>query len=190
MRRILGAARTILKRDGLEALTTVRIAAEAEIPVGSFYQYFANKEAVLVAIYREYLQEMLEMARNADAAARIHGDWRGYVEAFIRYSRTSERRDTVIFELFNAIRTYPELEELDIAHVRQVVLFIAERLHSLGAQVSRPQLERLATFLFEVNNAAWAYQTRVGDACLEAETTEWVIGAMLGVLAPSFESQG
>lgn len=52
---ILGAAAHILKRDGASGLTTNRIAEAAGVSVGSLYQYFPNKEAIIVALIRAQL---------------------------------------------------------------------------------------------------------------------------------------
>jgi len=56
--RILAAGRTVVLRDGYDAASTNRIAAEADISPGSLYQYFPNKEAVLSAIVGRYSDEV------------------------------------------------------------------------------------------------------------------------------------
>ena len=60
--RILAAGRTVVLRDGYDAASTNRIAAEAGISPGSLYQYFPNKDSVLSAIVGRY---------SDDVAARI-----------------------------------------------------------------------------------------------------------------------
>ena len=51
------AARLVVER-GVEALTTRDIAAAAEVPVASLYQYFADKEDVLLALAERDMAEM------------------------------------------------------------------------------------------------------------------------------------
>ncbi|MFI8825229.1 TetR/AcrR family transcriptional regulator [Streptomyces sp. NPDC053431] len=53
---ILGAADRILARDGYEALTMRRVAEAAGVPVGSIYQFYADKSAVVDALGQRYLQ--------------------------------------------------------------------------------------------------------------------------------------
>ncbi|WP_370415620.1 TetR/AcrR family transcriptional regulator [Streptomyces fradiae] len=53
---ILGAADRILSQEGYEALTMRRIAEESGAPVGSIYQFYADKGAVVDALGRRYLE--------------------------------------------------------------------------------------------------------------------------------------
>lgn len=47
------AALEIGEREGFQAVTTVRIAERAGVSVGSLYQYFATREAILLALYED-----------------------------------------------------------------------------------------------------------------------------------------
>jgi AcrR family transcriptional regulator len=60
---ILAAAQRILTRDGLDALTTARIAEVAGISVGSLYQYFPNKEAVCGALVEKTTEDYYQALR-------------------------------------------------------------------------------------------------------------------------------
>jgi AcrR family transcriptional regulator len=55
--QILAAADAILSVDGFEALTVRRIAQEAGVPVGSIYQFFPDKAAVVDALAHGYIGE-------------------------------------------------------------------------------------------------------------------------------------
>ena len=55
--RVLDAAEGLLASEGVEALTTTRIAAEADVAVGSLYQYFPDKGAIVDALAARYLDE-------------------------------------------------------------------------------------------------------------------------------------
>ena len=67
VQRILDeAARLVLER-GVEALSTRDIAQAAEVPVASLYQYFADKEDVLLALAERDMTEMDEQVA-ADVA--------------------------------------------------------------------------------------------------------------------------
>jgi AcrR family transcriptional regulator len=68
---VLDAAETLLIREGAEALTTTRIAEAAGASIGSLYQYFPDKGAIIDALARRYLDEferlMDELAERASA---------------------------------------------------------------------------------------------------------------------------
>jgi AcrR family transcriptional regulator len=50
----------VLLRDGKERLTTTRVAARAGVSVGTLYQYFPNKSALLRAALKRHLDEVAE----------------------------------------------------------------------------------------------------------------------------------
>ncbi|MFI5320402.1 MAG: TetR/AcrR family transcriptional regulator [Myxococcota bacterium] len=50
---IVEAARILLAESGAEALTTVNVAQRAGVSVGSLYQYFAGRDALLFALYED-----------------------------------------------------------------------------------------------------------------------------------------
>jgi AcrR family transcriptional regulator len=69
IQRVLDSAEELLATEGVEALTTTRIAGEANVAVGSLYQYFPDKRAIVDALAARYLDEfeglMDEMAERA-----------------------------------------------------------------------------------------------------------------------------
>lgn len=80
---VLEAAARILVEEGRQALTTNRIAERAGVSVGSLYQYFPGKEAILAELLREMrrgmhaaMQRAGELGRNEDlvsATSRMVG---------------------------------------------------------------------------------------------------------------------
>ncbi|MCA8899899.1 MAG: TetR/AcrR family transcriptional regulator [Hyphomonas sp.] len=57
---ILEAAFQILEADGLAKLTTSRIAERAGVSIGTLYQYFRDKDAILAAMGQRQSDEMRE----------------------------------------------------------------------------------------------------------------------------------
>jgi AcrR family transcriptional regulator len=58
---ILEATTHILVEDGYDKANTNRIAERAGISIGSLYQYFPNKEALMTALMEQHAQEMAEL---------------------------------------------------------------------------------------------------------------------------------
>ena len=84
---ILDAAARILVKDGYEGFTTNRVAERAGVSVGSLYQYFPNKESLLVELMRRHMRELESgfEAILADASDRPLAETvRALIEANVR----------------------------------------------------------------------------------------------------------
>jgi len=76
---IFSAAVQILEREGQEAFNTNRIAAVAGVSIGTLYQYFADKDAILhglaqreTARTRSAIKDQLASPRPASLRAIVH----------------------------------------------------------------------------------------------------------------------
>ncbi|MFI6247715.1 TetR family transcriptional regulator [Streptomyces sp. NPDC051016] len=67
--RVLKAAERVLVAEGVQALTTTRVAAEAKVSVGSLYQYLPDRDAIIDALAATYFSQleavMEEFVRSA-----------------------------------------------------------------------------------------------------------------------------
>ena len=62
---LLDATARVLAREGYDRASTNRIAAKAGVSVGSLYQYFPNKEALVATLVARHNREMLQLLRDA-----------------------------------------------------------------------------------------------------------------------------
>jgi len=62
---LLDATARVLTREGYDRASTNRIAAAAGVSVGSLYQYFPNKEALVATLVARHNREMLQLLRDA-----------------------------------------------------------------------------------------------------------------------------
>lgn len=62
---LVEATARILVRDGFDSASTNRIAAEAGASVGSLYQYFPGKEALVAAVVARHNQALMSVVREA-----------------------------------------------------------------------------------------------------------------------------
>lgn len=82
---ILSAAMALVARNGLSCMTMTAIAREAQVPIGSVYQYFPERSAVLRALFdrmtervHEKTIETFSAVRSLDHAMELLGeiiDW-------------------------------------------------------------------------------------------------------------------
>lgn len=61
LQSVLDAADSLLTREGAQAFTAARIAAEAGVPVGSVYHYFLDKEAIVEALALRYWSDFEDL---------------------------------------------------------------------------------------------------------------------------------
>ena len=82
MAAVRDATALLLDRDGYEALNTNAIARVAGVSIGSLYQYFPDKHAIVVELARRLEQNALESAMERAAAIDV-GDPRAVTSSLV-----------------------------------------------------------------------------------------------------------
>src|SRR5262249_41095626 len=72
---LIEATARILVREGFDSASTNRIAEKAGVSVGSLYQYFPGKEALVAAVIDRHHQETMQVVR--DTLAEVPGSTGG-----------------------------------------------------------------------------------------------------------------
>lgn len=62
---LLEATARILVKDGYDGASTNRIAATAGVSIGSLYQYFPGKDALVAGVIDRHTQELMQVGRDA-----------------------------------------------------------------------------------------------------------------------------
>jgi len=55
---VLGAVPRVIRREGIDAVTTNRIAEAAGVSIGSLYQYFPDKKAIFSALHERHVEDV------------------------------------------------------------------------------------------------------------------------------------
>ncbi len=79
---ILAAARDLLVERGVEGFTIDDVAARAGIPVGSVYQFFPNKFAIVAELDAQYTSDLVDDLLGA-ASRFPTEDWQGEANSII-----------------------------------------------------------------------------------------------------------
>ena len=101
--RILDAGARVLAEMGYTAGTTNRIAAEAGVSIGSLYQYFGDKDAIVSALVRHHIDDGVReietrLASTDIAAMPLVERTRLFVEATVAIHRHEPALHRVLFE--------------------------------------------------------------------------------------------
>jgi AcrR family transcriptional regulator len=116
---ILEAAAQILANRGEEGLTTNHIAERAGFSIGTLYQYFPNRDAILDALIereRESSKKRIEIAlarvERGDIAATVREIVRILINSFARHGRVRKRFALSIMRLSLARGGQPRLDHV------------------------------------------------------------------------------
>lgn len=126
---ILEATAHILVRDGYDALSTNRVASRAGASIGSLYQYFPNKEALVGELVDRYSAMLFELVTEtfvamADAEPRALAG--AMVRAMIETKREQPRLAKVLREQIprtGRLSTY----EVELARIVELAAAYLER---------------------------------------------------------------
>jgi AcrR family transcriptional regulator len=79
---VLGAVPVVIRREGVNAVTTNRIADAAGVSIGSLYQYFPDKRAIFAALHERHVDEVRGVIEQAIAehGSSLPGFTRALVE--------------------------------------------------------------------------------------------------------------
>lgn len=100
MDAILTAGAQVLRRGGMDAMTTVRVAEVAGVSIGTLYQYFPNKEAVVVGVAERELARMTELLR--DYVARLGTSVEAVAESYVRAMTEAHARESKLHRVLVA----------------------------------------------------------------------------------------
>lgn len=127
---ILDAAVQVLEKEGASRFTTARVAERAGVSVGSLYQYFPNKAAILFRLQSDEWRQTTEMLRGllADETQAPLQRLRNLVHAFIRSECEEARMRIALSDAAPLYRDAPEAREAKAVGEGIFQAFIAEAL--------------------------------------------------------------
>lgn len=155
MAAILEAAVQVLSRHGAQGFTTTRVAERAGVSIGSLYQYFPNKAAILFRLQSDEWRQTTALLRSIlqDAALPPTERLRRLVHAFVR-SECEEA--TIRIALADAAPLYREAPEATAAKSsaeRAFKAFMHEALPDVPSRKRGLAAELIKTTLGSVGKA-------------------------------------
>jgi len=156
--RILAAADAILATEGVEALTVRRIAERAEVPVGSLYQFFPDKGAVIDALARAYISDF-DAAIDALVASAERGDddWSDPVGRMVDAFAELYRSRPGYVALWTGRHLSPELARADEANNQLIAAGVQQILVRKAGAASGPGLDLAAQVAVRTADALLQY---------------------------------
>jgi AcrR family transcriptional regulator len=140
---ILAAAARVLVDVGYDRASTKRIAAEAALSIGSLYQYFPTKEAVVAELMDRHITTVWR-ALQAEIARYVAADLdtavRGIVRAFFHAQSVDIRLRRVFIEQVPRVGRLDRMTEIEEHAVDLARAYFATR----PAEIAGPNLDLAA----------------------------------------------
>lgn len=183
---LLGATARILVREGFDKASTNRIAEVAGVSVGSLYQYFPSKEALVAALIDRHNQEVMRSVQDELAEAANYPmaqAVRKLVAVAVKAHRIDPKLHRVITE---QIPRVGRLEKVETFNRENYALFRAY-LESRRDEIRAVDLGLAAfvcvTSIEALTHTAVLHQKLVSGEATEAlidEATRLVVGYLAG----------
>ncbi|KQY30340.1 TetR family transcriptional regulator [Caulobacter sp. Root487D2Y] len=152
---ILQAAVQVLAKEGAGRFTTARVAEKAGVSVGSVYQYFPNKAAILFRLQSDEWRQTTDLLRDilADVARPPLDRLRTLVHAFVRSECEEAGMRVALSDAAPLYRDAPEAQEVRAAGGDIVRDFMREALPMATDAVRDLAGDLIKTTLSQVGKA-------------------------------------
>ncbi len=143
---ILTATARLLVREGYDRASTNRIAEAAGVSIGSLYQYFPSKEALVAALLARHVEEMSQLLHEA-AATVIDAPLPVAVEHVVRAMLAAHAIDPKLHKVL--VEQVPRVGRLErIGEIEEQALALARLFFERHRAALRPDLDpELAPFI-------------------------------------------
>ncbi len=174
---ILDAAAQVLAKEGAQRFTTARVAEKAGVSVGSLYQYFPNKAAILFRLQIDEWRQTTDMLRRIleDGRTKPLDRLRALVHAFVRSECEEAEMRVALDDAAPLYRDAPEARDAKASGESTMEAFMREVLPE-----APDALRRLAGNLISTTLGA------VGKQFSEVPRTPVEIAAYADAMADMF----
>jgi len=143
---IFGAVTHILNKDGVDHLTTNKIADVAGVSVGSLYQYFKNKESIYEGILLRFINEGLDRLERILNEQKTEVVIRDIIELIIRTQYDSfqkmDKVSTVLLEYAPKVLPASHFKKAD----ERITSFLIEQVKHHNVKIG-PKNQEAAFFV-------------------------------------------
>ncbi|WP_246691152.1 MULTISPECIES: TetR/AcrR family transcriptional regulator [unclassified Mesorhizobium] len=153
--RILDAALTLTREQGTKTPTTLAIAQRAGLSVGSLYQYFPNKEAILLDLARRWLSSFPEViARRIEVTPPTNRDeFRQEVRKLFIDTSKIYLENATLMPVIEAISGNADLRPIQDEYDEQIIALYAAWLQHVNPALEDKIASRLGVLMMDVGHA-------------------------------------
>ncbi len=146
--QILNVAEQMFVDEGYLATTTNAIATRAKVPIGSLYQFFPDKAAIVQALAVRYAEQLHARFAALDSAERSELSLSAYVNQIIDLTNEFFADYPGYYAIFMQVQgTIPELTEIENAADAQLIQDLAISLSQYDLSLKSDDCEAIAFVL-------------------------------------------
>ena len=150
---ILEVTARLMDEVGFDDLTTILIAREAGISVGTLYHYFPNKHSILRAIAKNWLDHWDQVLMDINALPIETMAMEEVANQLIDTFASVYQKQKGILHLVRAMFAIPELKDLDDRHDDFIIANVANILSQIGIDKSVTDRKYIARTYLEMTHA-------------------------------------
>ena len=153
--RILDAALILTREQGTRTPTTLAIAQRAGLSVGSVYQYFPNKEAILLDLARRWLSSFPEVIEKRIKVPRPTNreEFRREVRKLFIDTSSIYIENATLMPVIEAISGNADLRPIQDEYDEQIIALYAAWLRHVNPALEDKIAKRLGLVMMEVGHA-------------------------------------
>lgn len=152
--RILATATEMIAETGSDAMRMTELAERAGVPIGSLYQYFPDKPAILRTLALAVMERvrgglaasLKDVTGRDDALARVDTLLKGYYDLFLD--------EPVTRDIWSGTQSDKALQELDIEDSRENAKLFFDALKHLVPKRDHARFEAASFLLMQLSGAA------------------------------------
>jgi AcrR family transcriptional regulator len=152
--RVLAAAAGLIAETGIESVRMSEIAERAGVPIGSVYQYFPDKLAIVRTLADQVLDRVHQQLVDTYADVTTKAEFLDRTDTLVQEYYTLITEDPVARHILMAMQSDRDLQQLDIDDSRrnaEVVLQAGRRFVSPG---SRDEFTTLCVLVMHLTGSA------------------------------------
>ncbi|MFV8382060.1 TetR/AcrR family transcriptional regulator [Corynebacterium hindlerae] len=169
--RILSSARAVLVDAGFESFTFDEVARRAEVPIGTLYQFFANKYVLICELDREdtaaIVAELNAFSKRVPAL-----QWPEFLDEFIDHLAKLWKEDPSRRAVWHAVQSTPATRATAAATEKEMLSIIAAVMEPLAPRAPLDMRLGLAGILIHTVTSLLNYGIREDEHSFDATVAE------------------
>ncbi|MEM9495027.1 MAG: TetR/AcrR family transcriptional regulator [Pseudomonadota bacterium] len=184
--QILNAAKDLILSKGSAGLKMNDVADSAGVTIGSIYQYFPNKSAIVGALCKTYLDDnLLKMEAVLASPPADLDELQERISQLLKDFYSKYREDPVIRDIFAAMASDKTIQGIDADDTRQNTEIVFQRSRHLFDETRATEVKQALYLIFSFAgtavNIAFNQNKKEGRRTIDAADTMLRAGWEAGI---------